>query len=332
MSAPIRIFGLAALAAAVFAAIGAALPLWLLFTLTKAIAYGLIALGIVGLMRGGLVSFGQGLFYCVGAYASGLIALNLGVTDVAVLLIIGVLSGAVVAACISPLIARYRGIFFAMLSMALSMVLYGVLAKIPEIGGSDGFNVPEPSFFGYVPATANSDYALYVAAVVAAALAAGTCRLYFDSGPGLIALAARENELRVEYLGASVFGVTQRNFIIAGGLAGLGGALNGMALGHVDPYFSYWTTSGEVVFIAILGGHASVVAVFGAALVTELVRSFSGQYFPDSWQLALGVFLLLVILFLPRGFGSLWARAGGARRSGGRKTEESNAPKMEAGE
>ena len=221
---------------------------------------------------------------------------------------IGGLSGGLVAAIISPLVARYRGIFFAMLTMALSMVLYGVLAKSTAIGGSDGFNVPEPTFLGFAPAQAASDFALYGVAVSVAALSAALCRMYFDSGPGLVALAARENELRVEYLGASVFSVTQRNFIVAGTLAGLGGTLNGLALGHIDPFFSYWTTSGEVVFIAILGGYMSVIAVFGAALLTELVRSFANQYFPDSWQMALGIFLLLVILFLPKGFGSLWAR------------------------
>jgi branched-chain amino acid transport system permease protein len=236
-----------------------------------------------------------------------------GVTDAFVLLAAGGLAGGLVAAIISPLIARYRGIFFAMLTMALSMVLYGVLAKVTAIGGSDGFNVPKPSFLGYLPGVEASDFALYAVAVAVAAAAAAVCRLYFDSGPGLVALAARENELRVEYLGASVFTVTQRNFILGGALAGLGGTLNGLALGHVDPFFSYWTTSGEVVFVAILGGYASVVAVFGAALTTELVRSFSNQYFPDSWQLALGVFLLLVILFLPRGFGSLWVRAAKGR-------------------
>lgn len=308
MSSPVRIIIAAAVSSAVLVALGLALPLWLLFTLTKVVAFGLVALGIVTLMRGGLVSFGQGMFYCVGAYVSGLTAIHLGIEDIFVLLVIGGLSGGLVAAIISPLVARYRGIFFAMLTMALSMVLYGVLAKSTAIGGSDGFNVPEPTFLGYAPAQASSDFVLYAVAVCLAALCAALCRLHFDSGPGLVALAARENELRVEYLGASVFSVTQRNFIVAGILAGLGGTLNGLALGHIDPFFSYWTTSGEVVFIAILGGYMSVVAVFGAALMTELVRSFANQYFPDSWQLALGVFLLLVILFLPKGFGSLWAR------------------------
>jgi branched-chain amino acid transport system permease protein len=312
-----RVFGLAALGAVLAIVAGVLAPAWLVFTMTKAIAFGLVALGIVGLMRGGLVSFGQGLYYCAGAYVSGLLAARFGVSEAALLLLIGAVTGAAAAALVSPLIARYRGIFFAMLTMALSMVLYGVLAKATPIGGTDGFNVPRPSFGGWTPGPESADLALYVVAVVFAAVAAALCRLYYDSGPGLIALAARENELRVEYLGASVFTVTQRNFILAGGLAGLGGALNGMALGHVDPFFSYWTTSGEVVFIAILGGYASAVAVFGAALIVELVRSFSGQYFPESWQLFLGIFLLLVIIFLPRGFGSLWAkRATGAKGAG----------------
>ncbi len=328
MSPLARTLALAALGAAVFVALGFALPAWLVFTMTKAIAFGLVALGIVALMRGGLVSFGQGLYYCVGAYVSGLIVSSTGISNIVLLLLVGGIAGGLVAAVVSPLVARYRGIFFAMLTMALSMVLYGVLAKITAIGGTDGFIVPDPTYFGWEPGLGAADLALYVSAVILAAICAAVARLYFDSGPGLIALAARENELRVEYLGASVFVVTMRNFILAGVFAGFGGTLNGLALGHVDPFYAYWTTSGEVVFIAILGGHASAVAIFGAALITELVRSFANQYFPDSWQLALGIFLLLVILFIPQGFGSLWA--GKDRLRIGRRRGVRSAP--EAGE
>jgi branched-chain amino acid transport system permease protein len=327
MSPVERTLLVALIGGAAFVALGFALPAWLLFTITKAIAFGLVALGIVALMRGGLVSFGQGLYYCVGAYVSGLLASNAGVTNVVLLLLIGGASGGIVAAIVSPLIARYRGIFFAMLTMALSMVLYGVLAKVTAIGGTDGFIVADPTYFGWAPGVGTADLALYISAVVLAAISATVTRLYFDSGPGLVAAASRENELRVEYLGASVFVVTMRNFILAGVLAGFGGTLNGLALGHVDPFYAYWTTSGEVVFIAILGGYASAVAVFGAALLTELVRSFANTWFPESWQLALGIFLLLVILFLPQGFGSLWAGRHGAaarigRRGGARPSPE----------
>jgi branched-chain amino acid transport system permease protein len=88
----------------------------------------------------------------------------------------------------------------------------------------------------------------------------------------------------------------------------MGGALVVMSLGHIDPNFSYWTTSGEFVFVAILAGWQSVLAVFVASTVLEVVRSFSSSYFPNTWQLALGLFLLFVIRFLPRGIGSLWIK------------------------
>ena len=311
------LMGLASMAALI--ALGLALPAWLLFTVTKAIGYGLVALGLVALMRGGLVSFGQGLVYCLGAYAAGLLAVRADITDAPLLLLIGGAVPALLGLAVGPLIARYRGIFFAMLTVALSMVLYGVLVKMSAIGGSDGFTLPEPTFLGWAPPAASADLALYVTAVAVAAIAATAARVHFDSMAGLIALAVRENELRVEYLGASVFAVTVRNFAVAAGLGGLGGALNALALGHVDPLFAFWTTSGEFVFIAVLAGHLSVVAAFVAALILELVRSYSNRYFPDTWQLILGLFLLVTIVFLPRGIGSLWA---GRRREASPAREE----------
>lgn len=302
--------GLASAAALI--ALGLALPAWLLFTMTKAIGTGLVALGLVALMRGGLVSFGQGLVYCAGAYSAGLLGTRAGLTDAGLLLLAGGLVPALMGLLVGPLIARYRGIFFAMLTVALSMVLYGVLVKLPAIGGSDGFTLPEPTFVGWAPTPETADFALYAAGVAVAALAATAARIHFDSMPGMMALAVRENELRVEYLGASVFAVTVRGFVVAAGLGGLGGTLNALALGHVDPLFAFWTTSGEFVFIAVLAGHLSVVAAFVAALILELVRSYSNRYFPDTWQLVLGVFLLVTIVFLPGGIGSLWA---GRRRA-----------------
>lgn len=292
-------------AAVALLALGLVLPDWLLFTVTKAIGTGLVALGLVALMRGGLVSFGQGLVYCLGAYAAGMLSTRAGVTDAGLLLLAGGLLPVLVALLVGPLIARYRGIFFAMLTVALSMVLYGVLVKIPAIGGSDGFTLPPPTYLGWAPEAA--DLALYTVAVAVAVVAATAARIHFDSMPGMMALAVRENELRVEYLGASVFAVTVRNFVVAAGLGGLGGTLNALALGHIDPLFAFWTTSGEFVFIAVLAGHLSVVAAFVAALILELVRSYSNRYFPDTWQLVLGVFLIVTIVFLPGGIGSLWA-------------------------
>ena len=288
--------------------VGLFIPNWLVFVITKAIAYGLVALGIVTLMRGGLVSFGQGFVFAIGGYTAGLLGTQAGLTDAVLLLFISFLFTGFVGLIFGPLLARYRDIFFAMLSLAFSMVLYGVLIKIDAIGGSDGFVLPESTYFGILPSSDYADYALYVVSIILTGIVSVLLRYYYNSTPGLIALAVRENELRVEYLGASAFRVTVLNFTIAAGLGGMGGALNGIALGHIDPEFSYWTTSGEFVFISILAGYLSVPAVFLAALLLELVRSFSGRYFPDTWQLILGVFLILSIIYIPTGIGSFFKK------------------------
>jgi len=283
-------------------------PKWLLFLCTMAAANGIVALGIVLMMRGGVVSFGQGLVFAGGGYAAALLSNKLGVSDALLLAASGGLAAFLLALPFAPLLARYRGIFFAMLTLALSMVLYGVLVKTDALGGSDGFNMRRPTLLGMRIADAWSGYVLYALAVLIAGGLAIAARVYFDSARGLVSLAVRENELRVEYLGASVQRLVAANYLAAAFLGGTGGALAIMALGHIEPNFSYWTTSGEFVFVSILAGHYSVTAVFVASLILELVRSFSSSYFPNTWQMALGVFLLIVIRFMPRGIGAVFQK------------------------
>ena len=285
-------------------------PKWLTFLLTMAAGNGLVSLGIVMLMRGGVVPFGQGMAFAAGGYAAALVYNRLGFTDAIGLALAGGLAAVLIAAPFAPLLSRYRGIFFAMLTLALSMVTYGLLMKLDVLGGSDGFNLGRPTLFGQKLADDRVGLILYLVTAGFAVTAAALARVYFDSTRGLVTLAARENELRVEYLGGSVRQAMAINFVLAAFCGGLGGALVVMSLRHVEPTFSFWTTSGEFVFVAILAGWQSVVAVFVASTVLEVVRSFSSSYFPNTWQLALGIFLLLVIRFLPKGIGSLWHREG----------------------
>ena len=280
-------------------------PKWLVSLGTIALANGLVSLGILIMMRSGVVPFGQGLVFAAGGYAAALAFNKIGITDILALSLLGGVCGLLVAAPFAPLLARYRGIFFAMLTLALSMVLYGVLVKTNALGGSDGFNVTQPTLFGMKAPQGQSQLLLWcVTATIACGMAA-LVRVYCDSHRGLLSMAVRENELRVEYLGQSVVNIVAWNYVIAAVLGGVGGALSVMALGHIDPNFSYWTTSGEFVFVAILAGHQSVVAILAGSFLLELVRSFSSAYFPHTWQFALGLFLLLVIRFLPEGLGSL---------------------------
>jgi branched-chain amino acid transport system permease protein len=303
-----RLLGLGLAGFALLMLAGYLAPKWLVSLATLALANGLVSLGILVMMRSGVVPFGQGLVFAAGGYAAALAFNHLGLRDALALCLLGGLAGVAVAAPFAPLLARYRGIFFAMLTLALSMVLYGVLMKTESLGGSDGFNVLRPTLLGQSAPASRPELLLWSVTAFFTCLMACLVRLYCNSSRGLLSLAVRENELRVEYLGSSVVNVVAWNYVIAAFLGGIGGVLSVLALGHIEPNFAYWTTSGEFVFVAILAGQHSVLAILGSSLLLELVRSFSSAYFPNTWQFALGLFLLLVIRFLPDGLGSLGRR------------------------
>src|SRR5262249_7727799 len=158
VSRQILLGALAFIALAVAAPFG---PAWLVSLATIAFANGLVVLGLVILWRAGLVPFGQALFYASGAYTVALLGRYAGVRDVFVMLTAGAAVAGLVAYVTGFLLARYRDIFFAMLSLAMSMILYGVLVKTETLGSTDGFHVETGHFFGYAPQGAAHDLALY---------------------------------------------------------------------------------------------------------------------------------------------------------------------------
>jgi ABC-type branched-subunit amino acid transport system permease subunit len=301
------LWGLTA-AAAVLAILGPLFPPWVAFLMTVALGRGLVVLGLLILWRTGLVSFGQALYFAVGGYAVGLLGQYLGVHDAVLLVIAGVAGSVVVAAGLGLLIARYREIFFAMLTMAFSMILYGVLVKTEILGSTDGFAVVSPTFFGYAPGAGAAKLGVYWLVCATAYVAALGLHRYLSSPMGALAVAIRDNEIRVEYLGVSVKNAVHVKYVIAAALAGAGGAINALAVGHVDPEMAYWITSGEFVFVAVLSGTGSIAAPFAGSIVFELLRTYATQYAPYLWQLVVGSILLLLILFVPNGLWSLLSR------------------------
>ena len=284
------------------------LPEWVVSLLTISLANALVVLGLVVLWRAGLVSFGQALYYCIGAYTVALLAKWTGFSDAIGLVLLGGIAAGIVAALVGLLLARYREIFFAMLSLALSMILYGVLVKTESLGSTDGFSVTVPTFLGFAPHRQALGLALYYLTLAFDAIAAVLIARYFTSIAGALAAPIRDNEIRVEFLGVSVSGVVHAKVVIAGVLGGLGGALAALTIGHVDPNMSYWTTSGGFVFVTILAGAGSIAAAFIGSVVFESVRSLAVDVMPGLWQMTLGSVLLLTILFLPEGLGSLLKR------------------------
>ncbi len=298
-----------AIALIVALAAGPSLPRWALFLLTLSLAKGLVVLGLLLLMRTGLVSFGQGLYSAAGAYAGALAADYFGIREGLAMLLAGMAVGAIVAAVLGILLARYRSIFFAMLSLAFSMILYGLLVKSSALGSTDGFNVAPRTLAGIDFAGPRGQYAVYAFAALSAFAAAVALHRYLESHRGRLSPAIRDNELRVEYMGASVRNVVHLNLIVAGALGGLGGAIIALAVGHIDPEMAYWTTSGEFVFVAILSGTGGVAAPFLGSILLELLRSYAYEHAPNTWQLVVGSSMLLVILFFPAGVWSLFQRA-----------------------
>jgi ABC-type branched-subunit amino acid transport system permease subunit len=288
-------------------ALGPWLPQWATFLATISLGKGFVVLGLLVLLRAGLVSFGHGLFYCVGAYTAGLAAQSWGFSEALTSMAAGAGAAALLAALLGFLLAGYRGIFFGLLNMAFAMILYGVIVKSAALGSTDGFTLAAPTLLG-MKLGGWTRYAMLALASVAAFAAAWRLARYTETPFGRLAPAIRDNEIRVEYLGQSVRNAVHVKYVISAALAGLGGAITALTVGHVDPEMAYWTTSGEFVFVAILSGSGSVVAPFLGALIFEVIRTFAYEASPNTWQMVLGIAMLLVIVFLPDGLWSMFRK------------------------
>lgn len=281
------------------------LPKWIVNYVHVSLGTGLVALGVMIQMRAGLVSFGQGLYFCVGGYAAGMSAKFLGVTDLFVLLAIGILTTVVMSGALGFLLRRYREIFFAMLTLAVSMILFGLLSSTEELGSTDGFNLPTATYLGWAPEGEVARLVLYSMTCICAIGCAIALNRFLKSPIGYVNEAIRENELRVEYLGTSAHAAVHITYVIAATVSAVGGVLWALALGHVDPEMTNWTTSGQFVFISILSGVGNIAAPLAGTFVLEIIRVYAVEVSPNTWQMILGTVMLLTIIFLPKGLWSL---------------------------
>jgi branched-chain amino acid transport system permease protein len=288
-------------AAFVLASIGFWFP-WSRTLLTIAMSKGLAALGIVVLLRAGQVSFGHAMFFAASAYAAGFASRALGGTDIAIMLSIGISAATILSVIAGMFVVRYRQIFFGMLNLALSMVLYSILDKFFNItGGSDGLRIRRPSVFGLVLDRNEFDLALVFLSIALSLCATAAVLIYFASPLGQALRAIKTNETRFEYIGGSARSVLLTGYVISAISTAGGGVLLASLQGLASPSFSYWIQSGEFVFIAILGGAAYPVGAFVGALIYEGVRIYAVAFATDVWELILGLVIIVIILFAPRG-------------------------------
>lgn len=281
---------------------------WLRSIGLQSMARGMVALGLLVLWRTGLISFGHALFFGFGAYAAAMMQ-RIGINDFFVILIVGTAASGLLAYGLGFLLRQYRAIYFALLNLAFSMILWGVLANLEVLGSTDGIGVKPPSYLGVELEGEANQIVLFIFAVIFTYVAALATHLYLRSTLGHMTMAVRENEIRVEYLGYSAERAIHMKYIISGLTAGFGGVIMAFAVGHVDPdSMAYWPISGDFVFITILSGSGNVAAPLIGAVVYELIRSYAFEYAPHIWQLIMGGSLLLIIMFLPDGLWSLTER------------------------
>ena len=315
---------LAAIAVALLVLI--ALPLVLPPFETLQVSYGLIfgiaALGF-NLLLGytGLLSFGHSAFFGTGAYAAAFLVKYGGVRSMEAFIVAGVLASLLVAALIGAVCVRYTRIFFGILALALSQVLWSLAFKLFWVtGGSDGLRVPTPTLLGGIITDtlgASRDktaflayrYYYYVLAVFVVATAVMWVIVHSPFGKALQAI--RDNEVRAEFVGVQVRRYRYIAFLISGTFTGLAGALWVPLNGLTTPEILYWPFSGRIVFMAVLGGFRT----FWGPIVGGFAYNYLEVWAVGTtvyWQLVLGVILVALVLAMPTGLvgtaGQLLAR------------------------
>ena len=251
---------------------------------------------------GGMISFGHAAYLGVGAYAVGVLA-HYGIDNGYLQWALAVGASALVALAIGAVSIRTSRVYFIMITPAFTQMLYYLGISIEEYGGDDGMRLQVKSQFpGVVDLNdANSFYYLVLAILV---LALFLGQRLVDSRFGIVIRAAKSNEVRTRSIGFSPYPYRLAAFVIAGAVCGLAGALLVNHTAYLTPEFMNWTRSGELMFMVILGGTASIAGpVLGAFALLLVEDALSG--WTQHWQLILGPLLVLSVLFLRRGLAEL---------------------------
>lgn len=292
---------------------------------TIILSYGLImaiAALAFNLLLGytGLLSFGHSAYFGAAAYAAGFLVKYPHIGSMEVFLVGGLVASLIIAAIFGFVCVRYTRIFFSILTLALSQVLWSLAFKFFWItGGTDGLRVPTPSLLGDIFGASGDKvaflahrYYYYVLVIFIGSVALMWLIVHSPFGKSLQAI--RDNEVRAEFIGIRVRRHRWIAFVASGLFAGLAGALWAPLNGLTTPEVLYWPFSGEIVFMTVLGGFRNFAGPIVGAVVYNYLKTYVvGQ--TVYWQLLLGVVLVALVLVLPEGIlGSLSRLVGKVRR------------------
>ncbi|HET7729801.1 MAG TPA: branched-chain amino acid ABC transporter permease [Usitatibacter sp.] len=283
-----------------------------------AFAYGIALLGF-NLLFGytGLLSFGHALFVAVGAYGAAVLSSKLGVKSFEVVLLASGAAAVLAAIPVALLSVRYVRIFFGILTLAFGMLFHSFLFKFYDItGGDTGIRVLRPSLLGMefkdLDKTAFLIGPFYYYCLALLVLLGLAMWRIVHSPFGLHLMAIRESPRKAEYLGVRVRFFRLIAFLISAFYCAVGGVILAINTGQADPELAYWTHSGELVFMAVLGGFANFFGpLVGAFAFIFLKSELMG--FTQYWRFFLGLILVLIVVLFPRGLmgvaQDLWRKA-----------------------
>lgn len=266
---------------------------------------------------GGMVSFGHAAYLGLGGYAVGILAFY-GVSSGWLHFAVAIGASALVAAAIGAVSIRTSGIYFIMITLAFTQMLYYLGISLEVFGGDDGMRLKAKSAFPGLDLGDPVQFYYFVLALLLAAIYL-TQRLV-NSRFGMVIRAARSNEARSRAIGFSPYPYRLLAFVIAGALGGLAGALYANHTAYITPGFMSWQNSGELMFMVILGGMGTasgpVLGAFAFILIEELLKGFldypaalfGSRNWAEHWQLVMGPVLILLVIFFKRGLSGMFRR------------------------
>jgi branched-chain amino acid transport system permease protein len=295
---------LALLLLPVYVELGGSRFLLTLFTRILILALAAVSLNLI-LGYGGMMSFGHAAYLGIGGYAVGMLA-HEGVLSGFVQWPVALLASALFALVIGALSLRTRGVYFIMITLAFAQMAYYVVAGLARYGGDDGLTIYKRSQF-VAPIDLSNKAQFYY---ICLALLTGSIYLVsriVNSRFGLTIQGARSNDMRMRAIGFPTYRYKLVCFVIAGTMCGLAGALLANHTDFVSPAMMYWTRSGDLIIMVVLGGMGSAFGpLFGAVALLVLEEVLSG--ITEYWQIILGPLLLLVVLFARGGIDGLLAK------------------------
>jgi branched-chain amino acid transport system permease protein len=273
--------------------------------MTRVMIYALAASSLnLVLGYGGMISFGHAAFFGAGAYCVAILAQE-GVVSALIAWPLAVAVGVASALVIGAISLRTRGLYFIMITLAFAQMLYYFFVSLKAYGGEDGINLAARSRLPGLDLRDETTFYLLVLALLAGCLY--LLGRLAASRFGAVLRGIRENEARMTALGYPTYRYRLVCFTVAGGAAGLAGALIVNQHGFVSPGLLDWTQSGTLLIMLILGGVGWLYGgVAGAAAMLLLEEALS--YWTGYWKLGLGLVLLFVVLRAPGGIGSWFAR------------------------